>query len=272
MSKIEEAMDLVRSAPVQTAQRQRARTRSVADTTPSRLGAELAHMTQPREWTAAERAAAGILDFHAPGAAGTDAFRQLRVAVAERIDRRNPLIGVTGVVRSAGASFISRNLAAAFALDRGRSALLIDCDLADTSNSKLVLAERKSPAAKGLCDYLFDESLDEAAIIQPSGWPRLRVIPTGGMAPDSGEIFTAPRLQTLFEALQRRYADRTVILDMPPAGEVADARILAQLCDGLVLVVPYARVDADTVDAAIERIGPDRLIGTVFNQDPVGSW
>lgn len=274
MSKIEEAMTRLRGGDRPTLDREIARSGKPGVRVATRPSGDLARMDQPRQWTAAERAAVGVLDFATDGAPGTDVFRQLRVAIAERLDQRNVILGVTGVERGAGASFVSANLAASLALDRGRSAMLIDCDVQNRTVSRLRLARSGEASGAGADDceldrYLFDAGIDEADIIHPTGWPRLRVIPLGQPG-GHDELFTAPRLAGLFDHLRRRYSDRTIVVDMPPVGEVADARIIGQLCDGVVLVVPYGRVTSDQVEQALERIGHNRLVGTVFNRQPAG--
>ena len=65
--------------------------------------------------------------------------------------------------------------------------------------------------------------------------------------------------------LKTRYPDRYLILDAPPIGVSAEARILTELSDLVVLVVPYGRVNEAQVAAAVDTIGEDRLAGIIFN-------
>ena len=72
-------------------------------------------------------------------------------------------------------------------------------------------------------------------------------------------------MKQFVEELQSRYTDRYVILDAPPVGNTADARILADLCDFVIIVVPYGMVTVDQIKTAIESVPSDKLIGLIYN-------
>jgi Mrp family chromosome partitioning ATPase len=70
-------------------------------------------------------------------------------------------------------------------------------------------------------------------------------------------------------AAQQRYRDRYIVLDAPPIGESADASILAEFCDRVVIVVPYGRVTEGQVSAAVDSVDKSKLFGLVMNDEPV---
>ena len=76
-----------------------------------------------------------------------DAFRELRTRLlcGRRRQFRHP--GGAGAAHGSGGSFVARNLAAAFAFDTSKSALLIDCDLRHPSQHKTmrIAARRRRP-------------------------------------------------------------------------------------------------------------------------------
>jgi Mrp family chromosome partitioning ATPase len=72
-------------------------------------------------------------------------------------------------------------------------------------------------------------------------------------------------MQQFVEELQGRYADRYVVIDAPPIGSTADARILSELCDFAAIVVPYGMVTSDQVRTAIESVDKEKLVGLIFN-------
>jgi protein-tyrosine kinase len=188
-------------------------------------------------------------------------FREIRTQLLKRAEGGNFVVMVTSITGKAGASFVSTNLGAVLALDKTKTALLIDCNLYDPSLSKLLDVEPDY----GLTDYLAEEHLDINDIIYASGIPRLRIIPAGTHVEVGAEYFSSVRMKQFLSDLKQRYPDRFVILDVPAVGLWAEARILTELSDFAVLVVPYGKITESQVVAAIDAIGEDKLAGMVFN-------
>lgn len=231
-----------------------------------RGSADIGHMRSPAPWSPAQLEKRGLLDFFGPERQAANAFRQLRTSLVQRAADPNFVLAVTGVGQGSGTSFVSRNLAAAFALDPTKTSVLVDCDLMNRSSSRLVT----EPSAPGLTDFLRRDDIAVEDLLQATGMPRLRVIPAGTVQQGAGELYTSPRMDDLLTQLRQRYADRFTILDVPPVIDNADGRILSEMCDYTLLVVPYAGASEARVGRAMDIIGPDRLIGTVVDNDPGG--
>ena len=75
-------------------------------------------------------------------------------------------------------------------------------------------------------------------------------------------------MKQMLSSVRQRYAERFIIIDAPPTSETADTQILAELCDYIVLVVPYGKVTNGQVEASIKSIDSKKLIGVVFNNEP----
>src|SRR5690554_3888001 len=102
-------------------------------------------------------------------------FRELRTRLLQLSAGNNFSLVVSSDVEGGGASFIALNLAAAFAFDHTKTALIIDCNLREPSlHSMLDLTPDM-----GLTDFLEDADMDIATIIYPTGIKRLRLIPAG---------------------------------------------------------------------------------------------
>jgi capsular exopolysaccharide synthesis family protein len=192
------------------------------------------------------------------------AFREIRTKILQKSLGRNCVIMVAGVDIGSGGTFVSLNLSAAFAFDAGKTALLIDCNLRDPSLQRL-LPEEKVP---GLTDYLENVDMELSQIIHPVGIDRLRVIPAGGNREIPTEYFTSLKMKRLLESVRQRYPERFVILDAPPMTESADTQILAELCDYVLVVVPYAKVTNTQVANCLKSIDAKKLLGVVFNNEP----
>lgn len=192
------------------------------------------------------------------------AFREIRTKILQKTHGRNGVIMITGATLGTGSTFVSLNLAAAFAFDAGKTALLVDCNLRDPSLHKLLPGENIS----GLTDYLENADMDLSRVIHPVGIERLRVIPAGGNREIPAEYFTSAKMRRLLESVRQRYPERFVILDAPPMTESADTQILAELCDYVLLVVPYGKVNDAQIATCLKAIDPKKLVGVVFNNEP----
>jgi exopolysaccharide/PEP-CTERM locus tyrosine autokinase len=193
------------------------------------------------------------------------AFREIRTKIIQKSQGRNCVIMVTSMTGGGGSSFVSLNLGVAFAFDAGKTALLLDCNLKKPSLHRLF----GQGSFHGLTDYMENSATDIADIIHPVGIERLRVIPAGGEREIPAEYFTSLKMKRLLDSIRQRYRERYILIDAPPMTESADTQILADLCDYVVLVVPYGRVTDAEIDACIKSIGEKKLIGVVFNDQPV---
>jgi Mrp family chromosome partitioning ATPase len=169
------------------------------------------------------------------------------------------------VVGGGGSSFVTTNLGAAFSFDAGKTALLMDCNLRNPSLHRL-FGEGNFP---GLTDYMDNSGMDVAEIIHPVGIERLRVIPAGGWREIATEYFSSFKLKQTLVSIKERYHERYIIIDAPPMTESADSQILAELCDYVLLVVPYGRVTDSQVNACAKAFSDKQLLGVVFNNEPV---
>ncbi len=193
-----------------------------------------------------------------------DAFRELRTKLIQKASGGNMVLMVTSVASGDGATFVARNLAVSFAFDESKTALLIDCNLQNPA----LMRKNGAESGRGLTDYLEAADMPVEEIIYEVGIPRLRLIPSGARQKIPSEYFTSIKMRRLLEALKLRYAERYVILDAPAVTESADTRILTQLADYVLLVVPYGKVSETQIMAAARAIGAQKLAGVVFNNEP----
>lgn len=191
-----------------------------------------------------------------------DAFRELRTRLLAVADG-NFVTLVTPVSGGSGGSFVARNLAAAFAFDASKSALLVDCDLRHPSQHRTMRIE---PASGGLIDYLDDEDIDVSEVIYPTGVARLSLLPTGASRETGAEHFSSLRMRLLLDSLRSHHAGRYMVLDAPPVRGAPDARILADLADVVVLVAGYACDTPSAIAQAAANFDPAKFAGVVFNE------
>jgi len=222
---------------------------------------QIANMQEPRRLNRDDLDERRIIYPESPDRNLVNRFRQLRTQLLEVSNNTNFSLVVTGAVEGAGASFMSVNLAAAFAFDQSKTALLVDCNLRYPSLHSLLDI---MPDA-GLTDFIEDPEYDIGRIIYPTGIPRLRLIPAGSRRESPSEFFTSWRMEEFISAIRERYPDRFIILDTSSIADSPDARILTELCDYTMLVVPHGKVTTTQVENAVGGIDPNKFVGAILN-------
>lgn len=190
------------------------------------------------------------------------AFRDLRTNLYQLAEgRENFVLLVTSISPGGGASFVSMNLGAAIALDESKTSIVVDCNVYNPSLHRILPVEPDF----GLVDYLENVTLELKDIIYSTGIRRMRLIPAGSQRQPGTEFFTSTRMRRFVQELRARYRDRYVIMDAPALGTSADARILVEQCDYVLLVVPFGKVNEAQLAASIEAVGDKKLAGVIFN-------
>lgn len=188
-------------------------------------------------------------------------FRELRTKLIQSSSKKNFVAMVSSLAHGGGGTFVCVNLAAAFALDQSKTSLIVDCNLQDSAIEDLFGLDPEY----GLTDYLEDPTLNVDDIIYASGIKRLRIIPAGSYREAGAEYFSSERMALFMDALKARYPDRFIFIDSPPAGMHAEGRIVSELSDYAVLVVPYGKVTHEQIQTGIDAVGKDKIAGLVFN-------
>ena len=275
MSKIQEALDKIRAGREITAGQKlspatvssRALKPNAGATLPSEVAGGAAEITLMEEQgyrSQTELVALRTISATMPDSRVLNAVRELRTSVFQRLEEGKRIVMVTSTSRRAGSTFVARNLAAAIALDEGKTALIVDCNLKDPSVSRLALGESRP----GLREFLKNPDISAENIIHRTGIARLRIIPAGNDMEEVREFFTSVRLRQLMEELERRYPERYIIVDAPPISLAADARILADVCDHVLLVVPFGKATTTHIIQSAKAIGKEKFLGLIFNNKP----
>ena len=194
-----------------------------------------------------------------------DSFREIRTRLLALGGEHNFITMVAPISPRSGGSFVARNLAAAFAFDEAKTALLIDCNLRNPSQHKALGVDAPDG---GLIDYLEHPALGVERILHHTGVPRLRLIPSGRQREMGGEYFSSFRMRAMLDSLRSRYPDRYIFLDGPAVKGSPDARILAELADFVVLVTGSGRDTPSLIRKHVADFDQHKLAGVVINQLP----
>ena len=195
-------------------------------------------------------------------------FRDLRTKIIQQNHGQNAVILVAGVSKGSGASFVARNLGAAFAFDSAKTALLVDCNFRNPSVHRLL----PNASLPGLADYFENPEIDVTMIIHSVGIARFRAIATGGLREIPPEYFVSLKMRSLIDSLRERYRERFIVLDGPPISDIADARILSELSDYVLVVARHGSTTNAQIASALNAISNKKLLGIVFNDEPRIPW
>ena len=177
-------------------------------------------------------------------------------------DEESKVILITSSIPGEGKSFISSNLATAFA-QTGESTLLIDCDLRLGRVHKIFGLSNN----KGLSNLLVGQNVvDCAEYIKKTTIPNLYVIPRGTVPPNPSELLNSTNTKKIISFLRENF-DR-IIFDGVPINGLPDSLIMASLVDRVVLVtsVGYTKIDElNDAKKALEKIDAN-IAGVVVNR------
>ena len=172
----------------------------------------------------------------------------------------------TSVGENEGKSTVTLSLAKSFA-DLGKKVLVIDADM-----RKSVMAGRNTDAMnpKGLSEVLNGLAKLEDVVCQAENSSAF-VLFSGQYPPNPVELLSGKYFTDLISRAREQFD--YVIVDTPPLGRVVDAAVIAQNCDGAVLLIGHNKVpyhDAQEVIAQIRKSNC-KMLGVVRNNSSVNS-
>ncbi|MGH9325226.1 MAG: CpsD/CapB family tyrosine-protein kinase [Terriglobia bacterium] len=190
---------------------------------------------------------------------GMEEFRTLRthlLQMREKVPLQTLLI--TSVLPGEGKTFVAANLAQAFVQQRSRRVLLIDADLRISRLHGLLGAA----SVPGLSEFLKGEA-EASSIIQRGTPENLFLIPGGRPASNPTELVGNGRLKNLLHRLAPLFD--WIVVDSPPCVPLSDASLLADLCDGVLMVVRSGQTPYDIAQKGSQQFRERRLLGVVLN-------
>jgi Mrp family chromosome partitioning ATPase len=161
----------------------------------------------------------------------------------------------TTIVNTAIASAIS-----------GASVVVVDCDFGNQAASQLLIGEI-NPRLPGVTDIVDGVSTVDAALheVTLGNGASLSVIGRGTRPTLAATALQSGRARQLFEELTASFD--LVLIDGPPLLQVAYASILAELADGLIVVVEHegSYSELEDLGARLGLVGTP-VLGYVYNR------
>lgn len=187
-------------------------------------------------------------------------FRTLRTNIKFSMpDEPLKTILVTSSTPGEGKSTNAANLGVVFAQEDKR-VLIIDADMRKPTLHHTFKTFNKV----GLSNILARRSaLHEA--VQETFIVGLDVITSGPIPPNPAELLSSQGLDALLQHVKNDYD--IIIIDSPPLLSVTDAQILANKCDGTILILNTGVVDKRAVKKAKALLAASRtkILGVVLN-------
>jgi protein-tyrosine kinase len=196
------------------------------------------------------------------GTLGTEEFRSLRSRLYQiREGKKQPLqsLLVSSAMAGEGKTFVAVNLARAIVQQHGRRVLLIDTDLR-LSRMHIMLGASLAP---GVSEYLLGDA-DMFSVLQRGAQEGLFFIGGGKTTSNPAELIGSGRLRPLIQRLAPVFD--WIILDSPPSVPVTDASLLAEISDGVLMVVKAGETPYDIAQKGCQQFRDKHLVGVVLNR------
>jgi polysaccharide chain length determinant protein (PEP-CTERM system associated) len=198
-----------------------------------------------------------VVTITAPDSIPAEQYGILAMKVRNWSEQQNSqILAVTSSAGSEGKSLTAVNLAVALSQSADQPVLLLDGDLRRPRVHQY-LGIRPT---KGFSDVLEKkDSLDNAFV----RLGKLHVLPGGPIPLNPIGLLTSRWAQELFANLRTRF--RYIVLDSPPIMPIVDSHILANLADGVVIVVRARATRRELLRRAIETLNASNVLGVLLN-------
>lgn len=191
----------------------------------------------------------------------SDQFRMIRTNIKFLPgERENKIFLITSPGRKEGKSTTTANLAVSMA-QQNEKVLLIDANLREPSIHRIF----DIPSQIGLTDILMNKKrFDE--VVYPTGIGELDVLVSGSTFTNPAELLGNETMTYLLNVVVRMYS--VILIDAPGVLKTTETRILANQCDGVILVLQRGKTKLDKVVEArrILDLAHGKLVGSIINE------
>ena len=196
-----------------------------------------------------------------PRSPTAEAYRTLRTNVNyTSVDQPLQTLMITSAEPGEGKSTTVANLGVVMA-QNGKKVIITDCDLRHPQiHSYFGLANHQGLSSLFAHSPEILKSTRQLTLVD-----NLTVVTTGSLPPNPAELMGSKKMQSILEAMCQS-ADVTLI-DTPPILVVTDAAVLAQLVDGVLLVVRPGKTRINALRQTLEQLHKvnARVLGIVLN-------
>lgn len=168
---------------------------------------------------------------------------------------------LTSCYPNEGKSDIAFHLAAEMG-NAGKKVLLLDADI---RKSTYIRRYSVNQNIQGLSQYLSGQ-VDRQWITYHTNFQNLDMIFAGPLAPNPSELLGDRSFGELLEEKREEYD--YIFIDTPPVGTMIDAAVVAEKCDGAILVIESDLVSYKVAQRAKEQLERSgcKILGAVLNK------
>ena len=196
-----------------------------------------------------------------PEAVSDSALRLVEQIFLRQTKEPPRMVVFTGIDHRNGCSQIAASVAEALAVNSSRTVCLVEANFRSPALSGML----RTTNHYGLANALMEEG-SVRPFIEPVGDGTLWLLSAGSLTEGSPQLLTSARMKDRAAELRQEFD--FVIVDAPPLTRYADAISLAQLSDGIVLVL---EADSTRREAALMAVNSLRssqipILGAVLNK------
>jgi capsular exopolysaccharide synthesis family protein len=200
-----------------------------------------------------------VTQYNAQMQAAVEAYRTLRT----RLVKQQTKSGARSLVVSSagpeeGKTLTTFNLALCYANIQNWPVLAVDADLRKGGLSRL-FGDPESPGLAGILEGMCDP---QPAVLR-TDVPGLSVLPAGETKISPPELFAGGRWKEFIGWASETF--RLVIVDSPPALNLADWELILASCESALLIVRNRKTSREALAKMLAQVDAKKVAGVVFN-------
>lgn len=181
-------------------------------------------------------------------------------------DEKIKTILITSSIPSEGKSFISSNLASAFA-QNNKKVLIVDCDMRKGRVNKIFKISNRI-GLSNLLAYKDDDSENLEEYIYKTKIDNLYVLPRGKVPPNPSELLNSQKTAKLVSLLSEIFD--YIIFDGPPVNGLSDSLIMSGYVDRTVVVTSLNSAPIELLESTKKMLNnvDAKVAGVIVNKVP----
>ena len=228
--------------------------------------AENAENTENEEEASEEDLSSELILKNNPKSIISEDFRTVRTSLDfSLVGKNNNSLVLTSTVPNEGKSFVSANLAIAFA-NTGKKVLLVDADMRLGRQHEIFELSNQA----GLSNLLVETAGDRLRkYVQKTEIENLSVVTRGVTPPNPAELIDSKQMEKFIATAKSKYD--YVIIDSAPVYNLADSLIISKKADRTMIVCRANKTNIDHVKDGLKSLQAidANIAGVILNQIPL---
>lgn len=199
----------------------------------------------------------------------SEAIKSIRTNLQfSAIDKELKTILLTSPEAGNGKSFVSANLAVAYAQD-GKKVLIVDCDLRRGRQHEIfnVMNQTNSGYSNLILNY--KDEIKMSRYITKTEVKNIDLLPTGPTPPNPIELLASKNNEEVIKELRKHYD--IIILDCPPILGISDTQVMLRHADANVIVVSSGETPIELLERSkkVFETANSKIDGVIINKASV---